>query len=270
MIKNFIQKIANFFNYKVIKISSRDRINLIYENYNIDDITKFIIKKSQPVIFDIGANKGQSIERYKKIFQKSTIHSFEPNIDEINILKEKYQNEKNLFLNNLAVGEKEGNLEFNINARSGHSSFKELIPNTTWLKKRSFRENVDSENYTSKKVNSKIITLDDYVKKNNIENIDILKIDTQGYEDKVLQGAQNLIKENRIKLIQVEIIFSEIYENPLQIYDIEKILIPNDYKLFAISNGGSLISKYSYESDFIYIAADTYKDFKANSPYLNN
>ena len=110
----------------------------------------------------------------------------------------------------------------------------------------------------------------DSEKKNNIENIDILKIDTQGYEDKVLQGAQNLIKENRIKLIQVEIIFSEIYEDPLQIYDIEKILIPNDYKLFAISNGGSLISKYSYESDFIYIAADTYKDFKANSPYLNN
>ena len=79
-----------------------------------------------------------------------------------------------------------------------------------------------------------------------------------------------MIKENRIKLIQVEIIFSEIYENPLQIYDIEKILIPNDYKLFAISSGGSLISKYSYESDFIYIAADIYKDFKANSPYLNN
>ena len=38
---------------------------------------------------------------------------------------------------NAGVGEKDGNLELNINAISGHSSFKNLIPNTSWIKKRS-------------------------------------------------------------------------------------------------------------------------------------
>jgi len=152
-------------------------------------------------------------------------------------------------------------LEFNINASNTHSSFKKLIPNTTWIKKRSKTANVDSNEYTTKKVSTKIISLNYYVKKNNINNIDILKIDTQGYEDKVLLGAKNLITNNKIKLIQLELIFSEIYENPLQIYDIEKILMPNNYKLFGISNSGSLISDYIFQVDFLYVSRDTYEDF---------
>ena len=261
--KKFIQKIFNFFGYKVMKSRSIDISDL-----NL--ITQFLIIKSNPVVLDVGANKGQSITRYKKLFQSPVIHSFEPNIDEINILKKKYYNDKNLFLNNLAVGEKKGNLEFNINAVSGHSSFKKLIPNTTWIKKRSNTINIDDKKYTTKKVNSKIITLDDYASENNITNIDILKIDTQGFEDKVLIGAKKLLKENRIKLIQLELIFSEIYESPLQIYDVEKNLIPYNYKLFGISNGGNLISNYIYQSDFIYVSQETYENFKLNSPYFNN
>lgn len=142
--KKFIQKIFNFFGYKVMKSRSIDISDL-----NL--ITQFLIIKSNPVILDVGANKGQSITRYKKLFQSPVIHSFEPNIDEINILKKKYYNDKNLFLNNLAVGEKKGNLEFNINAVSGHSSFKKLIPNTTWIKKRSNTINIDEKNIRQKK-----------------------------------------------------------------------------------------------------------------------
>ena len=192
--KKFIQKLVNLFGYKVMKIKSIDATDL-------DVLTKSLITKSEPVILDVGANKGQSITRYKKLFQNPIIHSFEPNIDEVKILEQKYINDKNLYLNNVAVGDKKGNLEFNINAVSGHSSFKNLIPNTTWIKERSNSIKIDDKNYTTKKVNAEIITLDDYVNEKNLTNIDILKIDTQGFEDKVLLGAQNLLKNNRIKLI---------------------------------------------------------------------
>ena len=261
--KNFFQKIFSLFGYKIIKFKS-------LQSSNLDDLQKFLIHKSNPVIFDVGANNGQSIRRYKKIFKNSIIHSFEPNIDEINNLKKFYINDKNLFINNFAVGEKKGHLEFNINASTSHSSFKKLIPNTKWIKERSKILNIDIKNYTTKKINAEIITLDDYANEFNIKEIDILKIDTQGFEDKVLLGAQNLLRENRIKLIQLELIFSEIYEDPLQIYDVEKNLIPQNYKLFGISNGGSLASNYIYQSDFIYISNDMYKNFKLNSKYFNN
>ena len=114
--KKFINKLINLFGYKMMKIKSTDTPDL-------DGLTKSLIKKSEPVIFDVGANRGQSITRYKKLFRSPIIHSFEPNIDEINNLKQEYINDKNLFLNDVAVGEKKGKLEFNINAASAHSSF---------------------------------------------------------------------------------------------------------------------------------------------------
>ena len=230
MMKNFIQKLINLTGYKLMKLRS-------VEKGDTDGMIKILIDNQQPVIFDVGGNKGQSIEKYKKLFKNPIIHSFEPNTKEMEKVKKKYENDKQLFLNNLAIGEKPGSLEFNINAISGHSSFKNLIPNTTWIKKRSQLAKIQSEKYTTEKVLTKIITLDDYAKNNKINDIDILKIDTQGYEDKVLQGAQELLKKNKIKMIILEIIFSEIYENPLQIFDVEKFLIVNNYKLFGISNG---------------------------------
>jgi len=256
--KKLLKKIFNLFGYKVSKNNSKD-------NFRFEDLTKILISKDNPLVFDVGANKGQSITKYKNLFNNPEIHSFEPNIDEINILKEKYKNDKKLFLNNVAVGNEKGKLELNINAISGHSSFKKLVPNTTWIKKRSSQINIDEKNYTTKKINSEIITLDDYAREKSISNIDILKIDTQGFEDKVLLGAQKLLKENKIKLIQLELIFSEIYEDPLHIYDVEKILIPNNYKIFGISNNGNLARDYIYQSDFIYISKDTYENFKLNS-----
>ena len=108
------------------------------------------------------------------------------------------------------------------------------------------------------------------MKEKNLKNIDILKIDTQGFEDKVLLGAQNLLKKNAIKLIQLELIFAEIYEKPLQIYDVEKTLIPNNYRLLSILNNGSLISDYTFQSEFIYVSNDIYENFKLTSPYLNH
>ena len=142
--KNLIKRIFGLFDYKLSKSKSIDPIDL-------NSLTKSLITKSEPVIFDVGANNGQSIIRYKKLYQSSIIHSFEPNVDEFNILKKKYDNHKDLYLNNVAVGDEKGNLEFNINALSGNSSFKNLVPNTTWIKKRSSQINIDEKNYTTKK-----------------------------------------------------------------------------------------------------------------------
>ena len=263
MIKLIIKKIFNFFGYKIIKYKS--------DNADLNYITRILQKKDEPIIFDVGANKGQSIIRYKKIFPNSLIHSFEPDKNETEKLITRYKNDNSITLVNAGLGEKDGNLEFNINAISTHSSFKNLIPNTTWIKKRSKHAGVESKKYTTEKVYTKIITLDDYAEKKNIDTIDILKIDTQGYENKVLEGANQLLKKNKIKIIQLELIFSEIYENPLAIFDVEKFLIPNNYKLFATSNGGNLILDYIFQVDHIYVSADTYEDFKDNkSPFFNN
>ena len=39
---------------------------------------KNLIKIENPIILDIGANVGQTIIKYQKLFPKAEIHSFEP------------------------------------------------------------------------------------------------------------------------------------------------------------------------------------------------
>ena len=126
-------------------------------------------------------------------FLRARIHCFEPNSEELNKIKLQFNND-NIVLNNCAVGEKSDKKEFNITAISGHSSFKNINFKSTWVKERSKSININSNDYIKDRIKVPQISLDDYTKKNNIDFIDILKIDTQGYEDKVLEGCHELLK----------------------------------------------------------------------------
>ena len=66
------------------------------------------------------------------------------------------------------------------------------------------------------------------------QHIDLLKIDTQGYEDKVLEGSMDMIRNNKIKTIKTEIMFDDVYDKYFSFSDLEKFLIPNNFRMVAI------------------------------------
>lgn len=88
------------------------------------------------------------------------------------------------------------------------------------MKKRS--QEIGIKKYIIKKPIIKMITLDSYISKNNIKKIDILKLDTQGYEDKIIKGCQNCLK--KIHFIEAEIMLDNVYKKFLNISDVEKKL----------------------------------------------
>lgn len=245
-IKILIHKTFKFFGYKIYKIG-RDRSNL-------NRLHKIFLNEIQsPILFDVGANIGQTINRFKKLSKEAIIHSFEPIKKDFQVLQYKFKDDKNIFLNNIALGEKEyEKKKLFSNNLPGSSSFSKLIPKTEWIKRRSFTHNIDPEKAFDKEVECKVMTLDDYCKNKQIQKIDVLKIDTQGYEDKVLVGAKKLIENKKINYIEIEIIFNNIYESKLNFLEIEKHLIPFGYKLFAISNPGNLYDDYIFQVDAIY------------------
>jgi len=72
---SFLKKLINsFLGYFSLRVSRVYKMS----GYIFDDPIKFLIKKKTPIIFDVGANKGQIIDRFKKLYPKCIIHSFEP------------------------------------------------------------------------------------------------------------------------------------------------------------------------------------------------
>ena len=97
--KKNIKSFLNRFGIDIKRINPELRNKLSF-----DDIYKHKLKDN-PIIIDVGANKGQSIKGLK-IFPNCAIHSFEPNYLEYKNIKEKFKLDKSIVINNFALGEK--------------------------------------------------------------------------------------------------------------------------------------------------------------------
>ena len=97
---------------------------------------------------------------------------------------------------------------------------------------------------TNKKRNSIIVeclTVDELLKNNNIENLDLIKIDVQGYEPKVLKGMRNIVKSSKKLIILSEFWpkgILEAGENPKEFLT---TLRKMQFQLFELKKNGSLI-----------------------------
>ena len=118
-------------------------------------------------------------------------------------------------------------------------------------------------------------TVDAYVKKNNIKKINLLKIDVQGFEDEVLKGAQETLKLNKIDIIEIELIVGNMYEKTLSFNEIENLIYPYNYKLFAITNHHSVNQHFSsimldptLQFDIIYTRNEIYKKYAYGENFL--
>jgi FkbM family methyltransferase len=164
------------------------------------DMQRLLGQEREPVIFDVGANIGQSIESFLQIRRKAKIHAFEPSQETFGELSEKYRGTSSLFLNNVALGSVAGTAEFVENTEPTMSSFLQPGAATWWGE-------------VKQRVEVKVRTVDDYCDENGVDYIDILKLDTQGFDLEVMRGAGRLLAAQRIHLIYVEIIFSKMYRD---------------------------------------------------------
>ena len=126
------------------------------------------------------------------------------------------------------------------------------MKNTNWFKRQQKNKKVFKDEFTIRKEEVKVDTIDNYMNKNNIDRIDIIKIDTQGYEPKILDGAANSLKSNKINSIILEIIISDIYKSNVSFFEIEKNLIKNGYKLISLDDRGNLFNKSIFQLNAIY------------------
>lgn len=141
----------------------------------------FMIKNyldEDSVYFDVGANIGATVVPVAKYLKYGSAYAFEPTCAYKYIEKNIENNSiTNLKAYNIALGEQQGEVVFKTADCLAHSH---CITNSNFLAEDNFDK-------------VRVERLDDVVKKENINKIDFIKIDVEGYENNVLEGCGDLV-----------------------------------------------------------------------------
>ena len=207
------------------------------------------------LILDVGAHKGESIDFFLTHFSVEKIISFEASPINFKELKKRLSKKIKSFkkleiiLENLALGNMKGISKFNQLSESSSSTLNELNLNSNYLrKKKKFLNFFSNENYL-KTIDVNVNTLNNYLSDKNINQIDLIKIDTEGSELNVLLGLNSLI--HNVKLIFFEHHYDDMVEKNYTFSEINNFLILNNFKkIFKIK----MPFRKSFE--YIYINLD--------------
>lgn len=234
LLYNFSLRGMGILNYENSKVSG--------EKFLIKEYLPTIFKSKHPVVFDVGANVGNYTKALSDSFPNANIYSFEP--QPLNFSKLKQLSSKKIKIFELALGAKEGKF-FLFDRKdcpdgSEHASL--------------YREVISDIHYQAvKRYPVKVTTLDNIVKKEKLNKIDFLKIDTEGNELEVLKGAKELLKSNKITCIHFEFnemnkiskVFMNDFFKILPNYTLYRLL-PNG--LLPLSNKGVDIEIFAYQN----------------------
>jgi FkbM family methyltransferase len=213
-----IKRIFNsFFGIDIIKYPTTDldrRIKLI-NHHNID------------VILDIGANIGQYGGEMRSLGFKGEIISFEPMKKAFLKLQNNAAGDPKWKVYNCSLGEKDGETTINIAKNSVSSSLLDNLPQLTESAPQAAF--LEKEIIEIKKLDSIFDSLDI-----NGKNI-YLKIDTQGYEEMVLQGAERSLPS--VKGIQIEMSLIPSYQGAITFDKMKTKLNNLGFAMMALENG---------------------------------
>jgi FkbM family methyltransferase len=166
------------------------------------------------VVFDVGANVGQSALKFKNAFAKAKIFCFEPVTNTFNEMKKNVEG-MDVICHRMALGNEESRRTIYLTDQSLTSSL--IKP----------KEACETEEVV-------LSTADKFAVDNNIEHIDLMKIDAEGFDLEVLKGAKGLLSSGRVSFVLVEVGFHP-NDNRHELFDdVRNFLMPMGYSVFGI------------------------------------
>jgi len=188
-------------------------------------ISRYLNELDIEKIIDIGAHKGEFLEKMLKIEKVNSFYVFEPQKNIFNELNEKFSKNEKITLFNFAMDKEITNKKLKINKLSMTSSLAEINEKSLYLKVKNFltfsKSNFEDEYEIQTNTVDKIF-----------ENISLqkalLKIDVEGFEINVIEGSMMKLKE--IPFVLLENQFGNHYKNN-NFEDIIKLLLKQNFKI---------------------------------------
>jgi FkbM family methyltransferase len=176
------------------------------------------------VVLDVGANVGQYAQQLRAIGYRGQIISFEPLSSAYQELVRRSSSDDDWQALNCALGNQICTTEINVSENSDSSSILNMLP---------YHAKVAPESRYIGNEQVEVKTLDSLFNDLCIGEHKIwMKIDTQGFEHRVLEGATNSLAH--IQILQLEMSFVPLYENQVLFDEMNKILHDRGYRMIAI------------------------------------
>jgi FkbM family methyltransferase len=189
------------------------------------------------IVFDIGANRGDySFLLSKLVGNSGKVYSFEPTSSTFQKLQARIDKSEvsNIYAFQKAIFSENTRIEFN--------EFPEEYSVWNSIGKPQMLDPKGLNTYVPivKTEIVEAITVDSFCQEQGIEKIDYLKIDVEGAESDVIQGASNLLTKKAIRFLQFEISKKMLEGLNRKAKDTFDILIKNGYECHRIENNGKI------------------------------
>lgn len=171
-------------------------------------------------IFDVGANIGEWTKMARGMHPNADIHMFEIMPDTYRRLLKNVPLDDKMFPNSFGLSNFSGPIK--LKYKNDYDSLSTVVMDLA-LDNSSVRTGL-------------VFTGDDYIESRNIQQVDYLKIDTEGSEEKVFKGFEKSLKAGKVKILQFEYTFVCVLTKWLLI-DSYKYLTPMGFKLGKLSQG---------------------------------
>jgi FkbM family methyltransferase len=227
-----------FWRIKLIKFLIDLNEKFIFER-RLRSFYRSEIKGKIQTVIDIGANKGQSIDFFLKLNPDCSIYALEPNPSLFKLLQKKYNDHSTIQLFNAGISNLTGEKIFFENIFDYSSGFEELNTDSHYLKRKASLLGVNLHELISGNYPVNVFTLYQFIRAHNLpEQIDILKIDTEGHEYACLQGLFNAVPAVSIRYIQIENHNDDMYKNRVPFQTLCRLLEQNRYEQFRTIHHG--------------------------------
>jgi FkbM family methyltransferase len=171
-----------------------------------EDQTALFEGQTVNLIIDAGASVGKVARTYRELFPSAKVICFEPISESMEVLRSRCAHDNKISSHLCALGPEDGIRELFVNASKETSSL--LPPDRSHL----------NDSYLQilsplERRQVRVCSLDLFCKNEQIERINLLKLDVQGGELGILKGANQLLAQQKIDVIYSEVFFVPMYQN---------------------------------------------------------
>ena len=224
-----------------------------FDNFQQKKIIDFLKKKLNQdlIIIDVGSHYGETAKLFCKNFKIKKIHCFEASPSNYKIL---FRNIKKAglsdfcILNMLALGSSKKESFIKQTKESSSSTINDFNSDSKYFKRKLKILNINNSNKYYEKIPITMIVLDDYIIEKKFQYIDLLKIDTEGFELNVIKGLEK--NYGIVKFIYFEHHYDDMIKKNYKFKDINQLLIKYGFKKIYKS-------KMYFRKSFEYIYENT-------------